>query len=204
MASQKRRSEVGSFGVRASWDFGGVIPYAKWTVDKERENGERLVTAGLELESVDHLGADVRGTLVVGHVRSIEELTGFKKPIRWCQVEVGAAHGHPDTPGVRGIICGVADPMTRGTGRSSSTGRTGRNLATCTSNRGLDVRSLQVRRLQVRTVPARALTATGEQTPQPCQQQQPADLVQPSHGALSADAQDNGTRLTRLTRLTRR
>ena len=45
MASQKRRSEVGSFGVRASWDFGGVIPYAKWTVDKERENGERLVTA---------------------------------------------------------------------------------------------------------------------------------------------------------------
>ncbi len=69
--------------------------------------GERLVTAGLELESVHHLGADVSGTLVVGHVRSIEELTGFKKPIRWCQVEVGAAHGHPDTPGVRGIICGA-------------------------------------------------------------------------------------------------
>ena len=45
MASQKRRSEVGSFGVRASWDFGGIIPYAKWTADKERENGERLVTA---------------------------------------------------------------------------------------------------------------------------------------------------------------
>jgi phenylalanyl-tRNA synthetase beta chain len=69
--------------------------------------GERLVTAGLELESVDILGAEVTGTLVVGHVRSIEELTGFKKPIRWCQVEVGAAHGHPDTPGVRGIICGA-------------------------------------------------------------------------------------------------
>ena len=32
--------------------------------------------------------------------------------------------------------------------------------------------------------------------PRPGQQQQPADLVQPSHGALSADAQGNGTRLT--------
>jgi len=71
--------------------------------------GERLVTAGLELEAVDHLGAEVSGTLVVGHVRSIEELTEFKKPIRWCQVEVGEPHGHPDTPGVRGIICGASN-----------------------------------------------------------------------------------------------
>ena len=69
--------------------------------------GERLVSVGLELEEIDRLGDDVSGTLVVGLVRSIEELTGFKKPIRWCQVEVGAAHGHPDTPGVRGIICGA-------------------------------------------------------------------------------------------------
>jgi len=42
---QKRRSEVGSFGVRASWDFGGFIPYAKWTTDKEYKNDERLVSA---------------------------------------------------------------------------------------------------------------------------------------------------------------
>ena len=69
--------------------------------------GDRLVSVGLELEEIEHLGADVTGTLVVGLVRSIEELTEFKKPIRWCQVEVGAAHGHPDTPGVRGIICGA-------------------------------------------------------------------------------------------------
>ncbi len=45
MASQKRRSEVGSLGVRASWDLGGFIPYAMWTADKERNNDERLVTA---------------------------------------------------------------------------------------------------------------------------------------------------------------
>ena len=69
--------------------------------------GERLVSVGLELEEIEHLGADVTGTLVVGLVRSIDELTEFKKPIRWCQVEVGAAHGHPETPGVRGIICGA-------------------------------------------------------------------------------------------------
>ncbi len=69
--------------------------------------GDRLVSVGLELEEIEHLGADVTGTLVVGHVRTVEELTEFKKPIRWCQVEVGAAHGHPDTPGVRGIICGA-------------------------------------------------------------------------------------------------
>ncbi len=69
--------------------------------------GERLVTAGLELEAVHHVGDDVAGTLVVGRVGAIEELTGFKKPIRWCQVEVGPAYGHPDTPGVRGIICGA-------------------------------------------------------------------------------------------------
>ena len=69
--------------------------------------GERLVSVGLELEEIEHLGAEVTGTLVVGLVRSVEELTEFKKPIRWCQVEVGGAHGHPDTPGVRGIICGA-------------------------------------------------------------------------------------------------
>ncbi|MBI1377444.1 MAG: phenylalanine--tRNA ligase subunit beta [Frankiales bacterium] len=69
--------------------------------------GVRLVESGLELEETVHVAADVTGPLVVGRVREIEELTGFKKPIRWCQVEVGDAHGHPDTPGVRGIVCGA-------------------------------------------------------------------------------------------------
>jgi outer membrane lipase/esterase len=45
MASQKRRSEVGSLGVRASWDLGPIIPYVRYTADKERKNDERLVTA---------------------------------------------------------------------------------------------------------------------------------------------------------------
>ena len=67
-----------------------------------REVAERLIAAGLEVETVESVGAGVSGTLVVGRVESIEELTDFKKPIRWCQVDVGPAHG-----GVRGIVCGA-------------------------------------------------------------------------------------------------
>ena len=54
---------------------------------------ERLIAAGLEVESVETSGGGVSGPLVVGRVDAIEELTEFKKPIRWCQVDVGAAHG---------------------------------------------------------------------------------------------------------------
>lgn len=67
-----------------------------------RDIATRLIRAGLEVETVDEVGADVRGPLVVGLVRQIEELTEFKKPIRFCQVDVGEAHG-----GVRGIVCGA-------------------------------------------------------------------------------------------------
>ncbi|HRE14295.1 MAG TPA: autotransporter domain-containing protein, partial [Usitatibacteraceae bacterium] len=45
IGQQKRRSDVGSFGVRASLDLGTVVPYAKFTADKERKNDERFVTA---------------------------------------------------------------------------------------------------------------------------------------------------------------
>jgi phenylalanyl-tRNA synthetase beta chain len=69
--------------------------------------GERLVAVGLELEDIHVVGGGVTGPLVIGRVLQIEELTGFKKPIRFCRVEVGAAHGHPDTPGERGIVCGA-------------------------------------------------------------------------------------------------
>jgi phenylalanyl-tRNA synthetase beta chain len=67
-----------------------------------REVAERLTNAGLEVESVETLGGDTRGPLVLGRVVSIEELNDFKKPIRFCQVDVGAEHG-----GVRGIVCGA-------------------------------------------------------------------------------------------------
>ena len=67
-----------------------------------RQIAERLINAGLEVETVERVGADIDGPVVVGKVLAIEELTEFKKPIRWCQVDVGAGHG-----GVRGIICGA-------------------------------------------------------------------------------------------------
>lgn len=67
-----------------------------------REVADRLIAAGLEVESVEVLGAGVEGDLYVGRVVEIEELKDFKKPIRWCQVDVG-----PDLGGVRGIICGA-------------------------------------------------------------------------------------------------
>ncbi len=62
----------------------------------------RLIRAGLEVETVERVGEGVIGDLVVGRVESVEELTEFKKQIRWCQVDVGQAHGR-----VRGIICGA-------------------------------------------------------------------------------------------------
>ncbi|MGH3682906.1 MAG: phenylalanine--tRNA ligase subunit beta, partial [Natronosporangium sp.] len=61
-----------------------------------------LVKVGLEVEEITDLAATVTGPLVVGRVREIEELTGFKKPIRFCQVDVGE-----DRP--RGIICGASN-----------------------------------------------------------------------------------------------
>ena len=67
-----------------------------------REIAERLINAGLEVETVETVGLGVNGPVVVGRVVTIEELTEFKKPIRWCQVDVGAEHG-----GVRGVICGA-------------------------------------------------------------------------------------------------
>lgn len=67
-----------------------------------RDIAERLIRAGLEVESVEVLGEGIEGVIVVGRVDQVEELTEFKKPIRWCQVDVGAEHG-----GVRGIVCGA-------------------------------------------------------------------------------------------------
>ena len=66
------------------------------------EIADALIGLGFEVEGVELLGEGVRGPLVVGSVTHIEELTEFKKPIRFCQVDVGAAHG-----GIRGIVCGA-------------------------------------------------------------------------------------------------
>ncbi|MFE9774293.1 phenylalanine--tRNA ligase subunit beta [Streptomyces sp. NPDC005931] len=69
-----------------------------------RDVQAKLISAGLEVETVDHLGADLKGPLVVGRVATIEELEGFKKPIRHCTVDVGRANG---TGEPQEIICGA-------------------------------------------------------------------------------------------------
>ncbi|GAA2343489.1 phenylalanine--tRNA ligase subunit beta [Saccharopolyspora halophila] len=65
---------------------------------------EAFVRVGLEVEEVEHL-TQVRGPLVAGRVVEIEELTEFKKPIRYCQVEVGKTED--DEPKLQSIICGA-------------------------------------------------------------------------------------------------
>ncbi|ANP54008.1 phenylalanyl-tRNA synthetase beta chain [Streptomyces griseochromogenes] len=69
-----------------------------------RDVQEKLVSAGLEVETVEQLGADLKGPLVVGRVLTIEELTEFKKPIRFCTVDVGQANG---TGEPQEIVCGA-------------------------------------------------------------------------------------------------
>ncbi|HEY1488130.1 MAG TPA: phenylalanine--tRNA ligase subunit beta, partial [Micromonosporaceae bacterium] len=59
-----------------------------------------LVRVGLEVEEMIDLRTTVTGPLVIGRVRSIEELTGFKKPIRHCLVDVG--NEEPQS-----IVCGA-------------------------------------------------------------------------------------------------
>ena len=51
---------------------------------------EAFVRVGFEIEEI-HPAPELTGPVVVGRVLEIEELTGFKKPIRCCQVDVGDA-----------------------------------------------------------------------------------------------------------------
>jgi phenylalanyl-tRNA synthetase beta chain len=63
-----------------------------------------LSNLGIAVESIVDERASVQGDLVVGRVASVEELTGFNRPIRWCTVDVGTANG---TGQPQGVICGA-------------------------------------------------------------------------------------------------
>jgi phenylalanyl-tRNA synthetase beta chain len=71
-----------------------------------RDVQAKLISVGLEVETVDQLGAGLKGPLVVGKVLTIEQLEGFKKPIRFCTVDVGSANG---TGAPQEIVCGAAN-----------------------------------------------------------------------------------------------
>ncbi|MER6236936.1 phenylalanine--tRNA ligase subunit beta [Streptomyces clavifer] len=69
-----------------------------------RDVQAELVAVGLEVETVEQTGAGLKGPLAVGQVLTIEELEGFKKPIRFCTVDVGSANG---TGEPQEIVCGA-------------------------------------------------------------------------------------------------
>ncbi|MFI6869793.1 phenylalanine--tRNA ligase subunit beta [Nocardia sp. NPDC050406] len=73
-----------------------------WSVTPE-ELDAGFVRVGLEVEEVDRLQrveGDIDHPLVVGRVAEITELTEFKKPIRFCKVDVG-------NPELQEIVCGA-------------------------------------------------------------------------------------------------
>jgi phenylalanyl-tRNA synthetase beta chain len=65
-----------------------------------REVAERLIRAGFEVEHVDRVGDGITD-VVVGEVLEIEELTGFKKPIRYVAVNLGHDQRH--------VVCGATN-----------------------------------------------------------------------------------------------
>ncbi len=85
---------------------------------------DALVTAGLEVEKVEAIGAEVTGPVVIGRVVDfVEEPQKNGKTIRWCHVDVGADLAPEVAPGPlvkgetvaelsggyfpRGIVCGA-------------------------------------------------------------------------------------------------
>lgn len=72
------------------------------------EVSDSLVRIGFEVEDV-HTVPPTTGALVIGRVLAIEELTGLRKPIRFCQVDVGPGNGPDGSDAPRGIICGATN-----------------------------------------------------------------------------------------------
>ena len=81
-----------------------------------QELADAFVRIGIEVDDVVPL-KEVSGPLVVGRIVEIEELTEFKKPIRFCRVDVGSgeleepAEGsdEPARTKTNGIVCGATN-----------------------------------------------------------------------------------------------
>jgi phenylalanyl-tRNA synthetase beta chain len=72
------------------------------------EVARRLTAAGLEVESLESVGHDIRG-IVIAQVLSIEELTGVRKPIRYCRVAVSETQLDAPPDEASGVICGATN-----------------------------------------------------------------------------------------------
>ncbi|SQG64615.1 phenylalanyl-tRNA ligase subunit beta [Corynebacterium renale] len=73
-----------------------------WSVSAE-DLDSGFVRVGFETEGYEAI-EETSGPLVIGRVETIEELTGFKKPIRFCHLDVGQANG---TGELQEIVCGA-------------------------------------------------------------------------------------------------
>ncbi len=84
--------------VSASWlaeHLGGELPSDPELI------AEAFVRVGLEIEAV-HPPPEITGPLVIGRVLELEELTEFKKPVRFVRVDDGSTEP-------RGVICGATN-----------------------------------------------------------------------------------------------
>jgi phenylalanyl-tRNA synthetase beta chain len=94
-------AEIGTASASvASAGPGAAVGNTVDAVDAD-EVARRLTACGLEVESIERVGQDITG-VVVALVLEIEELTGFKKPVRYCQVTTG-----DDVE--RHVICGASN-----------------------------------------------------------------------------------------------
>jgi len=98
--------------IPVSW----LLQQLELTEDHRELNAEQIAEAfvrvGLEVEEVSTLGP-VTGPLVVGRVAEIEELTEFKKPIRFCTVELidpeDDDEGETGLPATTQVVCGASN-----------------------------------------------------------------------------------------------
>ncbi|MFP5073097.1 phenylalanine--tRNA ligase subunit beta [Pseudonocardia nantongensis] len=90
--------------VSASWLARHIDPAALPT--SPEDIGEAFVRVGLEVEEI-HPAPEVTGPVTVARVAEIEELTGFKKPIRYCRVDFEARGD--GTARSRHVVCGATN-----------------------------------------------------------------------------------------------
>jgi len=94
--------------VPVSW-LRELVPYPESV--SSRQLADRLISLGLEVETVDEVGVEISGPLVLGRVLTFaEEEHSNGKTIRWCRVDVGTEHNEPasdDVPAGRGVVCGA-------------------------------------------------------------------------------------------------
>lgn len=63
-----------------------------------------FIQRGFEVEDIQFIGKGLAGPIVVGEIVSIENLTDYKKPIRYCQVNIGKG-----VDSLVGIVCGATN-----------------------------------------------------------------------------------------------